>query len=319
MMSGGSIVCDGSYEQCVAASDGKLTLAVQNKESEDDDTTPALGISPGSIDVSSEDTPTALSKKQPTEATTENIEDDSKEASQTGVVKRDTFLNYLRAMPGGLWTGLLMLALFVATQGSLLACIAVVGKWSGLSADGQSSGRIIGLVVGLVVAVSFFAILRAFVYFHLTLYAAKRLHDDMTSSVLRAKVQFFDMNPLGRILNRFSADVGSIDDLLPPALFDFLVILFIVLGGLVSTISLLPATLVFIPPLVWYFVAVRRAFVATSRELKRMEGLARSPIFAMLSESLSGIATIRSNNALEYFQKKFLGVHDVSCVWCSID
>jgi hypothetical protein len=46
--------------------------------------------------------------------------------------------------------------------------------------------------------------------------------------------------------------------------------------------------------------------------LKRMEGLARSPIFAMLSESLSGIATIRSNNALDYFQQKFRVVHDVS-------
>ena len=42
----------------------------------------------------------------------------------------------------------------------------------------------------------------------------------------------------------------------------------------------------------------------------REEGLSRSPIFAMLSESLSGIATIRANHAVEYFQKKFRRVHD---------
>eukprot|EP00804_Cyclotella_cryptica_P025547 CCRYP_002799-RD/>CCRYP_002799-RD protein AED:0.04 eAED:0.04 QI:9542/1/0.92/1/0.58/0.38/13/0/494 len=78
----------------------------------------------------------------------------------------------------------------------------------------------------------------------------------------------------------------------------------------IGSISYSYYTLVFVPPMMWYFVRVRGAFVSTSRELKRMEGLARSPIFAMLSESLSGIATIRSNNALEYFQHKFRVVHD---------
>lgn len=116
---------------------------------------------------------------------------------------------------------------------------------------------------------------------------------------------------LFRILNRFSSDVGSNDDLLPTTLFDFLVIAFLVLGSLVSAVTVLPVTLVAIPPLVWYFIRVRRIFVTTSRELKRIEGLARSPIFAMLSESLSGIATIRSNDALDYFKKKFREVHDV--------
>jgi hypothetical protein len=41
-------------------------------------------------------------------------------------------------------------------------------------------------------------------------------------------------------------------------------------------------------------------------------GVARSPIFAMLSESLSGIATIRTNDSLDYFKHKFRGLHDVS-------
>lgn len=55
---------------------------------------------------------------------------------------------------------------------------------------------------------------------------------------------------------------------------------------------------------------VRRTFVTSTRELKRLEGLARSPIFAMLGESLGGIATIRANNSLQYFQQKFERAHD---------
>jgi ATP-binding cassette subfamily C (CFTR/MRP) protein 4 len=94
----------------------------------------------------------------------------------------------------------------------------------------------------------------------------------MTRSVLRSKVEFFDINPIGRILNRFSGDVGSNDDQLPTTLFDFLVVLFLVLGALISAVSVIPITLVVVPPMVWYFVRVRTTFVCTSRELKRMEG-----------------------------------------------
>lgn len=101
-------------------------------------------------------------------------------------------------------------------------------------------------------------------------------------SVIRSKIEFFDTNPLGRILNRFSADVGSNDDQLPTTLFDFWVITFIVFGAIATTLTVLPFTLLAFPPLLWYFVTVRRTFVTSTRELKRLEGLARSPIFAML-------------------------------------
>ena len=140
--------------------------------------------------------------------------------------------------------------------------------------------------------------------------ASQHLHDDMTNCVLRAKVSFFDTNPLGRILNRFSADVGIIDDLLPTTLYDFLVTAFYVLGGLAAAAFALPFILLAIPPLAWYFISLRNVFLATSREAKRLEGMARSPIFSMLSESLLGISTIRSCDSVNYFQKKFQEAQD---------
>jgi len=236
--------------------------------------------------------------------------DDHKEESKVGVVSRETFLNYCRAMPGGTTTGVFMMVIFTLTQGSVLTCIALAGRWSEVPAEDQLSGNIIGLIAGLAGAIIVLTVFRAGMSFHLMIQASKNLHDDMTRSVLRAKVEFFDTNPLGRILNRFSADVGSNDDLLPTTLFDFLVISFLVAGALASAIVVLPVTLLVVPPLVWYFLRVRGIFVTTSRELKRIEGLARSPIFAMVGESLSGIATIRANHAVEYFQKKFRQVHD---------
>jgi ATP-binding cassette, subfamily C (CFTR/MRP), member 4 len=130
------------------------------------------------------------------------------------------------------------------------------------------------------------------------------------SEVCLTFIDSSSLNRLGRILNRFSADVGSNDDLLPQTLFDFTVILFIVIGAISTTVASLPFALLAIPPLLYYFVMVRRVFVTSTRELKRLEGLARSPIYAMMSESLSGVATIRANNASSYFTRMFEGVHD---------
>lgn len=111
-------------------------------------------------------------------------------------------------------------------------------------------------------------------------------------------------------MNRFSADVGITDDQLPHTLYDFSMLAFIVLGAVVTTVSTLPFVLVAIPLLGWYFASARKVFVVSSRELKRLEGLARSPIFAMLGESLNGIATIRPNAAISFFKEKFRVAHD---------
>ena len=308
MMRGGRVACVGSYQMCVEASNGKMAFAAQNKDPEGDDTDAPLPQNQEIIEK--QDTIAESIQEQPAKKTDGN-QDDQKEKSTVGRVRMETFMNYLKAMPGGIVTGVFMSIIFTCTQASVLGCIAAIGKWSALPAEDQLNGSIIGAVVGLVVVVICLAVFRAFLSFHLTIQASRRLHDDMTRSVLRAKIEFFDTNPLGRILNRFSADVGSNDDLLPTTLFDFLVIAILVLGSLISAVIVLPVTLLAVPPLVWYFgecfmgtyyfirtylpapadfllfilftVRVRRTFVTTSRELKRIEGMARSPIFAMLA------------------------------------
>ena len=129
---------------------------------------------------------------------------------------------------------------------------------------------------------------------------------------------------MGRILNRFSADVGSNDDMLPNTLFDFSVVFFIVIGAIFTTLITLPFVLLAMPPLIYYFIVVRKIFVTSTQEIKRLEGVARSPIFAMMNESLSGIATIRANQAKSYFMKRFESVHDAhtrtffSFIACSV-
>jgi len=304
LMKAGRIECIGSYQDCADASGRRSSLT---SSAEDNPTRHEESIE-ASTDPGDEvmNNPTA----PPQSSSIAIKEKQDPEDNTSGVVKMKTFKNYLQAMPGSLLAGAGLLLVFCITQASALACMALIGKWSKQPADEQRSLSNIASVFGLCLATGGFALIRAIMYFYLTIGATKRLHDDMTKSVIRAKLEFFDTNSMGRILNRFSADVGIADDQLPVTLFDFSVLLFMTMGALISTLSALPLTALFLPPLVWYFIRVRRIFLKTSRELKRIEGTARSPIFNCLSESLSGIVTIRSNAAIEYSRTKFSKLHD---------
>lgn len=303
LISAGQVACVGRYTDCVAASNGKL-VAHDKDDSVDN------------LDDSNKEP----SKKELANKSGKDVPDSvfggdggkkgkGQETSNKGTVQLETYLNYMRSM-GGIWVGAALLVLFSITQASVLVTIATVGRWAERPADEQNTWDILGLVIGLSCVVVLLAVFRAMLGLELTVKASQKLHDKMANAVLRSKIEFFDTNPLGRILNRFSADVGSNDDQLPNTLFDFCVISFIVIGAIATTLSVLPFTLVAFPPLIWYFLSVRKTFVTSTRELKRLEGLARSPIFAMLGESLGGIATIRSNQSLKYFQKKFEEAHD---------
>lgn len=82
------------------------------------------------------------------------------------------------------------------------------------------------------------------------------------------------------------------------------------LGSVGTAIYVLPHILLVLPALFWAFLRLRSLFVKTSRELKRLEGLSRSPIYALLGETLSGIAAVRGNVSKQYMQARFLRVHD---------
>lgn len=303
LISSGKIVTIGSYQDCVEASAGKL------KAHAADSSVDSLDV--GETKVTKQMVEDSSTSKQKTTSTNNisSANEDSKEDKVAGVVRLDTYLNYARAM-GGIGVVLLLILLFTVTQATALASVAVMGRWAERSASEQKEWDILGTVIGLSLSVLALSCFRALLCFELTIGASRRLHDEMAEAVLRAKISFFDTNPLGRILNRFSADVGSSDDMLPATLFDFTTILFIVIGAVVTTVTVLPFALLTLPPLIWYFTSVRRIFVSSTRELKRLEGLARSPIFAMLSECLSGIATIRANDSVHHFVSKFENAHN---------
>lgn len=67
----------------------------------------------------------------------------------------------------------------------------------------------------LCVALVSLYLLRALLFAWQAVKSSKHLHEVLCRGVMRAPVSFFDTTPIGRVLNRFTKDMDSIDLLLP--------------------------------------------------------------------------------------------------------
>ncbi|CAM9019885.1 unnamed protein product [Wickerhamomyces anomalus] len=128
------------------------------------------------------------------------------------------------------------------------------------------------------------------------------LHNKMSRAVVRSPMSFFETTPIGRVLNRFSSDINKVDEGLP-GVFSFFFTscakVFFTLGFIGIT---MPSFLLVIAVLSVLYIYYQRYYVGTSRDLKRIVNVSRSPIFAHLQESLSGYETIRAYQQQPRFQ-----------------
>lgn len=131
--------------------------------------------------------------------------------------------------------------------------------------------------------------------------SARRLHDGMLDSLMRAPLSFFELTPTGRILNLFSRDTYVVDQILARVIQNLCRTLAVCLSIVVVIGSSFPPFLVSVIPLGWFYIRVMQYYLATSRELKRLDAVSRSPIFAWFSESLAGLSTIRAFNQQSTF------------------
>uniref|UniRef100_A0A8C1NBS4 ATP-binding cassette, sub-family C (CFTR/MRP), member 3 n=1 Tax=Cyprinus carpio TaxID=7962 RepID=A0A8C1NBS4_CYPCA len=124
--------------------------------------------------------------------------------------------------------------------------------------------------------------------------AARATHLHMLHAVLRAPQAFFEATPSGRILNRFSKDVDTIDSVIPDSIDIWMRTFWSTVNVLIACSALTPEFLVVTVPLMLLYCCVQRFYVATSRQLKRLESVSRSPIYSHFSETITGTSVIRA-------------------------
>ncbi|XP_055617486.1 ATP-binding cassette sub-family C member 4-like [Toxorhynchites rutilus septentrionalis] len=155
----------------------------------------------------------------------------------------------------------------------------------------------LAIYTGAMAVMLFLSLNRSFSFFYLCLRASIRLHDQLFRGITRATMYFFNTNPSGRILNRFSRDIGCIDIFLPSAMMDC-ILFFVEFTAIISLVAIVNYWLL-LPTAVMgvLFFILRHIYTNTARSIKRVESLTRSPIFSHANASFQGLTTIRAFGA----------------------
>jgi ATP-binding cassette subfamily C (CFTR/MRP) protein 1 len=221
------------------------------------------------------------------------------EERETGVVSGKVLSRYKNAL-GGMWVVSILFFCYALTEVLRISSSTWLSIWTDQGSLKIHGAGYYNLIYGIL---SFGQVLvtlsNSYWLIISSLRAAKRLHDAMLRSILRAPMVFFHTNPLGRIINRFSKDLGDIDRNVAVFVNMFMaqisqLLSTFVLIGFVSTMSLWA-----IMPLLILFYAAYLYYQATSREVKRLDSITRSPVYAQFSEALNGLSTIRAYKAYD--------------------
>ncbi|NWR31854.1 MRP3 protein, partial [Tachuris rubrigastra] len=153
----------------------------------------------------------------------------------------------------------------------------------------------LGLLQGLIVLICSFTLAMGGIN------AARTLHAALLENKFHTPQSFYDTTPTGRIINRFSKDIYVIDEVIPPTILMFLGTFFTSVSTMIVIIASTPLFAVVIVPLAILYFFVQRFYVATSRQLKRLESVSRSPIYSHFSETVSGASVIRAYRRVKAF------------------
>ncbi|XP_012524038.1 multidrug resistance-associated protein 7 isoform X1 [Monomorium pharaonis] len=151
---------------------------------------------------------------------------------------------------------------------------------------------------------SIFTLIRAFIFAYGGIQAAVTMHKQLLKIVMRAKTIFFDIQPVGRIINRFSSDTYTIDDSLPFITNILLAHLFGLVATIIVTAYGLPWIFLVLAPLIPIYHWIQNHYRLTSREVKRLSSTTLSPLYAHFNETLSGLTSIRAFRSVPRFKQE---------------
>ncbi|XP_053694487.1 multidrug resistance-associated protein 1-like [Sabethes cyaneus] len=228
-----------------------------------------------------------------------------KEESATGGVSYLVYLKYFKAIGWNLafWS----IFFSILNQASSLYGSIWLTEWSEdpkAATDPSVRDMYLGVYGGLGGIQSIASLIASVTLALGCLKAANAMHNNLLESTLRMPMSFFDTTPQGRIMNRFSKDVDIADNALPNTIRMWLLMFFNVIGVFIVIGISTPIFLAIVPVFLVIYYVIQVIYIATSRQLKRLESVTRSPIYSHFGESITGQSTIRAYGEQERFTKE---------------
>lgn len=223
-----------------------------------------------------------------------------REEKEKGRVRIKHYFTYCKAMGLYKWA----LPIFISAilfNGFQMAVNVWMSYWSDLDPNMETSqSRVYNLFVffafgfSSLLAVSGMQFCVAFG----SIRASVLMHEKLLLTVLGAPSSFFNATPDGRIVNRFTADLDKIDQSIASTLqaMNRLIISLIFALGLIIYVT--PAFVFVAVPISAFCIYIQEYYRKTSVDLRRLEALARSPLYSHFSESLDGVVTLRAFGAI---------------------
>ncbi|RHY66584.1 hypothetical protein DYB30_011291 [Aphanomyces astaci] len=221
------------------------------------------------------------------------------EERESGRVSQKVFLAYFDAV-GGWTTVVALLAVQSLWQGLQVSSDLWLSAWTATGAtvtpaEFQDAAEFhISVYAALAIGSSIMVVVRVLTVSVAGIRASQTMFDDMTKALLGAPMVFFDTNPLGRILNRFSGDINAVDGRLPNQFGFFLSTVFVLLFSLGTTVAVIRSLGVILLPLMYIYYKVASIFVQPAREIERLNKTTRSPLITHISESIDGAVVVRA-------------------------
>lgn len=229
-----------------------------------------------------------------------------KEAMETGTVKFSVYLQYLRSM--GWCFSFWVFAMYFIQNVAVIGSNLWLSDWTN---DAEEYGNRtypnslrdtrVGVFGALGLAQGVFIFLGTFFLADGAVSASRILHSRLLANVLRVPMMFFDTTPSGRVVNRFAKDMFTVDEMIPMSFRSWTLCLLGVLGTLFVICLATPLFTAVIVPLAVIYYFVQRFYVATSRQLRRLDSVSRSPIYSHFGETVAGLSVIRAYGHQERF------------------
>jgi ABC-type multidrug transport system fused ATPase/permease subunit len=231
------------------------------------------------------------------------------EEKEEGSVKWNVYACYINFM-GGFCVFILVLFVVSIWQGSNISSNLYLSYWTEHQSK-ETNLDFYSIYSAISVFGCLFVSVRMIILYKGALRTSRLVHNKMLTNLVHAPINLFhDTTKKGVIINRISKDLAAIDSYTMYIFGSTIVYFFSFLGAIVVCSLMNIWCLVFLPIILIFGLSINRFYMNCSRDLSRLDGIARSPLINLLSATLPGVSTIRAFKYEKIYENKFFDIVD---------